>query len=452
VRLAWFTPWPPQKSGVAGRSAEVTAILADLGWGIDVTVDDRVVSVTRGPDEAVRPGERRVQSAHDYVWRQARGQYDLTVYQVGNSRHQDFLWPYLFRWPGLVVLHDARLHHARSRRLLRPGGRSAYREEFRFNHPDVAPELAELAVHGFDGPYYADWPMTRAVVLSARAVACHSRIGAAKMAEDWPDRLVGYLPLGEGRPNPVDDTARTRFRDRLGAGPDSLVFGVFGGLSPDKRVEAIFDAFAALRRQHPSAHLWLGGSADPRLDLPALLSRHQLEDAVTHLDDPDDEAFDQAIAAVDVSLNLRWPSALETSGPWLRALAAARPTIVIELAHQTDVPAWDPRDWRPRNPLDARQPATIAIDILDERHSLGLAMDRLAADPGLRLRLGQAGRAYWEGGHTPSLMADGYDRLLRQAMAAPIPVGDLPPALRPDPWHNTRALAESFGITRCELP
>jgi thiamine biosynthesis protein ThiS len=239
-----------------------------------------------------------------------------------------------------VVLHDARLHHARARRLLRPGGRSAYREEFRFNHPEVAPDLAELAVHGFDGPYYADW--------------------------------------GEGRPKPVDDTARTRFRDRLGAGPDSLVFGVFGGLSPDKRVEAIFDAFAALRRQHPSAHLWLGGSADPRLDLPALLSRHQLEDAVTHLDDPDDEAFDQAIAAVDVSLNLRWPSALETSGPWLRALAAARPTIVIELAHQTDVPAWDPRDWRPRNPLDARQPATIAIDILDERHSLGLAMDRLA--------------------------------------------------------------------------
>jgi hypothetical protein len=44
------------------------------------------------------------------------GQYDLCVYQTGNSRTHEFIWPYLFRWPGLVVLHDARLHHARARR------------------------------------------------------------------------------------------------------------------------------------------------------------------------------------------------------------------------------------------------------------------------------------------------------------------------------------------------
>ena len=33
------------------------------------------------------------------------------------------------------------------------------------------------------------------------------------------------------------------------------------------------------------------------------------------------------------ALNLRWPTAREMSGPWLRALAAGRPTVIIDLAH-----------------------------------------------------------------------------------------------------------------------
>ena len=118
MRLAWFTPWPPDASGIAGRSAEIVPLLAARGHGIDVFVDERRVPVARSGAEAPSPGQVRVQSAHDFVWRAARGQYDLPVYQLGNSRLHEFIWPYLFGWPGLAVLHDARLHHARGRALL----------------------------------------------------------------------------------------------------------------------------------------------------------------------------------------------------------------------------------------------------------------------------------------------------------------------------------------------
>ena len=115
-----------------------------------------------------------------------------------------------------------------------------------------------------------------------------------------------------------------------------------------------------------------------------------------YLDDDDD--FTDHLAACDVSVNLRWPTAREMSGPWLRALAAGRPTIIIDLAHMADVPALDPRTWTVAplgSPSDALPtPVTVAIDVLDEDHSLRLAMLRLANDPDLRDRLGVAAREY----------------------------------------------------------
>ena len=47
MRLAWFSPWPPDLSGVAGRSAEITAVLAARRYAIDVFVDERRITADR---------------------------------------------------------------------------------------------------------------------------------------------------------------------------------------------------------------------------------------------------------------------------------------------------------------------------------------------------------------------------------------------------------------------
>src|SRR5215207_7812668 len=123
-RLAWFSPMPPVRSGIASYSAEVVTHLQH-DYDIDVYVD--VSGVGLAPGEARIPAPR---SAHDFVWRHQKHPYDLAVYQVGNSSHHDFLWPYLFRYPGLAVLHDGHLHHARAAALLRQNRAGHYRAEF----------------------------------------------------------------------------------------------------------------------------------------------------------------------------------------------------------------------------------------------------------------------------------------------------------------------------------
>jgi glycosyltransferase involved in cell wall biosynthesis len=452
VRLAWFTPWPPQTSGIAGRSVDVTRLLAARGWAIDVFVDRRLVPTARpAPDTHARPGEVRVQSAHDFVWRQHRQQHDLVVYQLGNSTAHTFIWPYLLRYPGLVILHDTRLHHSRGAALITPTSADAYRAAFAADHPDVSVDIAELAVTGFDGSYYFLWPMVRSAILASRAVGVHARGAVDPLRAAYPEALIEHVALGMGREDMLTEAERAQVRHDLGIAADAVLFGVFGGLTADKRVPEVLRAFARLRRLERRAHLLLAGAPDPLIGLPRLLEDLGMAAHVTVAPDLDNDLFERALGAVDVSVNLRWPTARETSGPWLQALAAGRPTVVIDLEQHADIPALNPQSWTRRPGAGTGDPITVAIDILDEGHSLDLAMTRLAHDPDLRARLGHAARQHWEREHTVARMADDYEQLIGRALTRPMPTGTLPPALRPDPARHVRDLVHPFGDLSCTL-
>jgi glycosyltransferase involved in cell wall biosynthesis len=452
LRIAWFTPWPPQPSGVAGRSAEIVPLIAAAGHGIDVFVDDAEVEVIRrSPPDPPSSGQLRVHTAHDFVWRAGLGQYDVAVYQVGNSRTHEFIWPYLFRWPGLTVLHDTHLHHARGRALLSRKRAAEYRAEFVWNHPGVRPDAAELAVRGFDGAYYYDWPMTRTVVASSRVVATHSRGSLAELQAAFPEQAYEYIALAEGCRVAPAETVREAVRGALAIPESAVVFGVFGALTAEKRIPQVLRAFAETSSRTPNAVLVLAGRRDASVDVDRLIDTLGIGGATRILEGLDDAQFDRTIAAVDVSLNLRWPTAREMSGPWVRALAAGRATVIVDLVHLALVPSLDPRTWQRHSPGGAAgagrraEPITVAVDILDEDHSLRLAMRRLARDRDLRDELGRAGRRHWEAEHSFDRVVRDYERAMTRARSAPDPVSDRPAHLRPPALDQARTLAVEFG-------
>jgi glycosyltransferase involved in cell wall biosynthesis len=443
MRLAWFSPMPPVPSGIAACSAGLVAALGD-DHRIDVYVDEPVARRA--------PGTR---SAHEFVWRHRLEPYDLTVYQLGNSSHHDFLWPYLFRYPGLTVLHDVHLHHARAAALLRTRRAADYRSEFAWNHPAAGADQAELAVAGFDNQLYYAWPMTRLVVEASRLTVVHTPGLAAALNEELPQARVEAIHLGHGEPVPDAHVraARTKVRTARGIPDSAMLFGIFGGLTPEKRIPQVLDALAAVIPYAPSAHLLLAGAAAEHYDPAADVRRRGLDSRVTitgYLET--DAELTDCIAACDVSLNLRWPTAREVSGPWLRALAAGRPTVIIDLAHLADVPSLDPRTWR-RNPGTRGgtiAPVTVAIDILDEDHSLRLAMRRLASDAALRAELGAAGRRYWDEEHSLPRMIDDYRRILVTAAGRPAPEVMRPPHLVDNGDRVLRRVLDECGL-RVEL-
>jgi glycosyltransferase involved in cell wall biosynthesis len=438
ARLAWFSPMPPVRSGIAAYSADLVEQL-QRDHTIDLFVDDPVVHLAAG-----------LRSAHDFIWRHQQHPYDLTVFQMGNSSHHDYIWPYLFRYPGLIVLHDVHLHHARAAALLRARRADDYRAEFCASDPGADPDLAELAVAGFDTHLYYRWPMTRLAARAARLVAVHSDALAERLSQDAPGADVIVVRLGHGvaLSDDREHASRARGRGRYGIAPDAPVFGCFGGLTPDKRLPQILDAFAATLPYAPSARLLLAGATAEHYDVGADVARRGLAAHTIltgYLDS--DESLTDCIAASDVSLNLRWPTARELSGPWLRSLALGRATVILDLAHLATVPSLDPRTWRAR--LDGSgplSPVCVAVDVLDEDHSLKLALRRLAVDTALRDRLGRSARDYWQRFHAVSGMVDDYGRAIARAIAAPTPDAPLPAHLIDDGGHRLRAVMSQFGL------
>lgn len=440
MRVAWFSPVPPVKSGIAGRTAELVELLRQRGHELDVFVD-----------EPVARAAETVRSAHDFIWRHARAPYDLNVYQFGNSSHHDYEWPYAFRYPGLVALHDTHLHHARAALLLRDRRPADYRTEFAFDEPGANADLAELAINGLDTPLYYRWPLIRALAATARLVVTHGEEAAGEIRshlEDAPDLAarVSSVALGEGeRPDPASALeARRSVRAKHGIPPDAMVFGVFGGIAPEKRIDQILDAFEACRPALPSARLMLAGAPASHYDLNASLAGRSIDDSVIltgYLET--DRALTDHLAACDVTFNLRWPTAGETSGPWLRALAAGRPTIITDLLHLRNVPSIDPRGWRRSQEAD---PVCVAVDILDEDHSLRLAMRRLATDSAMREALGRAALEWWTREHTVERMADDYERVMEDARRTQPPAAsELPRHLREACDTTLTSLTADFG-------
>ena len=130
----------PVRSGIASYSAMVLPALA-ARHDIALFVGDDVWAARRS-EAPRRPGRvcrgRVALGAasarrYDFAPLHRAQPFDLVVYQLGNAGCHDYMWPYLTRYPGLVVLHDAQLHQSRAHALIapRPGGRPARRAALR---------------------------------------------------------------------------------------------------------------------------------------------------------------------------------------------------------------------------------------------------------------------------------------------------------------------------------
>ena len=427
-RLAWFTPLPPIKSGISRYSHELLPALA-ADYHIDVFVDGR-------SDQFVSPDSRvRVFDAHEFVWKHFRQCYDLVVYQLGNARCHDYMWAYLTRVPGLLVLHDGQLHHARGRMLLQrwPPRQDDYRREFWFNHPAANPDLAELGAIGLLGSLTYLWPMLRLAVESSRRVLVHNDWLAEQIREAHPEAHVDAVDMGVPESAPRQD-ARRIVRTRHGISESAVVFTAFGKATPEKRIREAIRALASLADTVSQAHILVAGETDACYDLRAEAEATGMIDRVTFAGYVPDEEIDDYLAASDVCLCMRWPSSRETSASWLRCLAAGRPAISTDLVHTVDIPTLDPRNWSVLSGAKDASPVGASIDILDENHSLTLAMRRLATDEGLRVRLGANARELWQRRFRLESMAAGYEDAITRALqtAPPEPVArmNLPVHLR----------------------
>jgi glycosyltransferase involved in cell wall biosynthesis len=424
---------PPAASGIAAYSADVLPGLRARGYEIDVYV---------GRDDEIDAADGRA-GAVDFVWRQRRAPYDLVVYQLGNAACHDYMWGYVFRYPGLVVLHDAQVHQARAQALL--GGweprRTDYLREFCANHPAAPPELGLLIAEGLGGSLFGHWPLVRLVLQAARLAAVHSRALAERLQAEYG---VDVRAIPMGVPDPLaaaTPIAAAEVRARHGLAPDDVVVGAFGGLTPEKRLPEVIEAVAALAGDHPRLQLLLVGAAARHYDALADARRHGIGDRVHLTGFVPDAELPAYLLAADVCACLRWPTNGETSASWLRLIAAGRATVITDLAHQPELPVVDARNWQ-----GARRPIAAAVPILDEANALRAGLQALVRSPERRAALGAAARDYWRAHHTLPQMVEAYASAVDAAAARPAPRVALPAHLRDSGDARLAELLAPFGV------
>jgi glycosyltransferase involved in cell wall biosynthesis len=254
---------------------------------------------------------------------------DVALYHLGNNHLHAGIYRRALENPGVVILHDAVLHHF----LLGQLSENAYIEEFTYNYGAWSRRIAVdlwrgRRSSGADSRYF-EYPMLRRIAERSLAVVVHNP-GAAGLVERHapPARIVEIPHLffaGAG----IDDGEVIRYRQDLGMAADSFVFGVFGYLRESKRVMTVLETFQAVRREVPRAALLIAGqfaSTDLERTVAPLLGDPGVI-CLPHLADTD---FRLATAAVDACINLRYPSAGETSGIVVRMMGSGKPVFVTD--------------------------------------------------------------------------------------------------------------------------
>jgi glycosyltransferase involved in cell wall biosynthesis len=260
---------------------------------------------------------------------------DIHLYHLGNNRLHEHVHARALATPGVVVLHDAVLHHF----LLGTLSREQYIAEWVHNYGewrrDLGEELWRNRARASMDPAYFHFPMLRRVVERSLGVIVHNP-GAAAIVRGEGAKHVEivshFCEVGEP-PEPAD---LARFRERIGVGQGVRLFGMFGYLREPKRVVPCIRAFRRLHAIRPETALLLAGEVVSP-DLERLL-QNEADTSVHRLGHLSERDFRIAAAAVDCCLNLRYPGVGETSGIAVRMMGLGKPVIMTDNLENSDFP------------------------------------------------------------------------------------------------------------------
>jgi glycosyltransferase involved in cell wall biosynthesis len=365
-RIAYFSPLPPQHTGVADYSAELLPSLAE----------HFTITLFHQQPEAVDPAlarQFRLERAGDYP--RQRWEHDLALYHLGNNRFHEWIYDAALRYPGASVLHDYYLHPYLADRAVREASFAGYGRELAYNRGMGGVTLSWQVRNGErPRPDYA-FPLVDRLLDLSLGVIVHNETVAADIRSRRPGLNLRVIPHFVRRYD-----ARSR-RAELGWPEDAVILAHAGYITPNRQLELALRAFARLRSALPQARfLIVGEVVNNEVDLPGLIADLGLGESVHVAGFASDvPALLDWIATTDILVNLRHPTMGETSGVTLRALALGKPVIMFDEGWYGELPA----------DVCRRTPA------LDEE-ALLIAMRDLAASAELRAQIGRKAVEYVE--------------------------------------------------------
>jgi glycosyltransferase involved in cell wall biosynthesis len=389
-RLAFVSPMPPERTGIADYSAELLPALAEY-YDIEVVVaQDRV-------DDQWTINNAKVR---DVAWLQTHAkEIDRVLYHVGNSPFHYHMLTLLQEIPGTVVLHDfylsglmswleihAGADHVWTELLYQAHGYGAVKERY---HRDV--EETEL-----------NYPVNLKVLQYAQGMIVHSK-HSRQLARQWYGNGLAdeweVIPLL--RLPPVEST-KAHARRALGIKPEDFVICSFGFLGATKLNHCLLNAWlrSNLASDKSCRLIFVGEHHGGEYGKTLLEKIHTSGKGdriqITGFATP--EQYRNYLFAADMAVQLRTNSRGETSAAVLDCMNHALPLIINANGSMAD--------------LDSE-----AVWMLPDKFEEGAvieALETLRSDKVRRQTLGERAREIIINHHSPALCAQRYTEAIER--------------------------------------
>jgi len=331
-RLAYFSPLPPERSGIADFSAELLPELA-VYYDIELIVDQQEIG---------DPWLAANFPVRSWQWfEQHADRYQRVLYNLGNSTYHTYMLDMLARYPGIVVLHDFFLSGLLAH-LDMTGERPQIWAQALYESHGLQALLETKNTEDLSQIIWK-YPCNYQMLDAAQAVIVHSEF-SMKLARQWygENATQNWTRIPHMRKLPYQ-SERSAARQRLGLGEDDFLMCSFGLMGPTKLNHLVLEAWL----QSPMAkdshcHLVFVGKNDGGkygMQLLQDIKDRGLADHITITGFADPELFQTYLHAADAGVQLRGLSRGESSYTVLDCMAYGIPTIINGNGAMAELPA-----------------------------------------------------------------------------------------------------------------
>jgi glycosyltransferase involved in cell wall biosynthesis len=414
-RLTAFTPLPPERNGIADYAAMLLGALAEH-YECEAACEDWLAEAPPGV-AVVDPALAHRRAAEGRV-----------LHQLGNNPGHGFVLQALRRCPGVTTLHDPGLLHLRQTT-------DAPRDEILAGLRDLPRPFARYARQAArDGRWSrADhllFDTAGEVLARSRALVVHSRFARNRLRALHGEAATAHVEVIPHLLPPFAVPSRAEARARLGVPPDAFLVCTAGFATAAKRFDWLLAALE-LAAERGAAPLWVHAGAERPEEFPlaaAVAERPALRGRARVAGYLSEAALTDHVAAADALVNLRFPSAGESSGSLARAFAAGTCCIVSDTGAYAELP----------------RGAVLHVPLAGAVPALAEALAGLAAGPARAAAIGEAGRRFALAEMALPVVALRHRALIEASRDRPVVV---PPARAAAPPPATVALALGPDLT-----
>lgn len=332
-KMAFITPLPPEKTGLADYSAQ---ILPNLSHYYDITI---IINQKKIKDDWLE-ATFQIQDVNWFI--RYNSYFDIILYQFGNSNFHYYMLKLLKLFPGIVVLHDFFLSGLYNwLDMAVPSEKGIFPRALYYSHGfgsllKLKNKNRQKIIDSYPCNLYVLKRSLGIIVLSQYTINLAKEWYGSNIVKKF--KLVNHVAYINKK---LSHEVKNINKEKLGFAKDDFLICSFGFIGEPKLYHRIIDALSnSCFSKKKFFFILVGGNYDENYNSLLLkqIKNYNLSKNIKFTGFCDPEIFKEYLLATDIAIQLRSKSRGETSGCVFKCLSYGIPTIINAHGSFNEIP------------------------------------------------------------------------------------------------------------------